>query len=107
MYHAGVILVPFALLVASPLGPRKMPEPLIGESVTDLDGTEAGELEVDATGLVHPPDGFWSSGVEVEWRALPRLGISLEGATSREAASANLVTAGLSALGVVRAVSRP
>jgi hypothetical protein len=61
-----------------------MPEPLIGESVTDLDSTEAGELEVDATGVIRRPGGLWSTELEIEWRALSRLGFSLEGATSRE-----------------------
>ena len=67
-----------------PLGTRKMPEPLIGESVTDLDSIEAGEVEIDATGVIRRPGGLWSTGLEIEWRALSRLGVSLEGAASRE-----------------------
>ncbi len=30
----------------------KMPEPLLTESITDLDGSEAGEVEVDVNGSV-------------------------------------------------------
>jgi hypothetical protein len=33
-------------------GLANMAEPLIGESITDIDGDEPGELEIDATGLV-------------------------------------------------------
>jgi hypothetical protein len=72
-----------ALLAALPPRGRRMPEPLIGESITDLDGTEAGELEADATGVVQR-GGSWSTGLEIEWRALSRLGVSLEGTTSGE-----------------------
>ncbi len=80
----GVTFLFVALLAALPLVGRKMPEPLIGESVTDIDSTEAGELEVDATGVLRRPGGSWSTGLEIEWRVLSRLGVSLEGAASRE-----------------------
>src|SRR5262249_22047941 len=73
-----------ALLAVLPRVERKMPEPLIGESITDLDGTEAGEVEIDATGVIQRPGGLWSTQLEVEWRAWSRLGTSLEGTLSRE-----------------------
>jgi hypothetical protein len=59
-----------------------MPEPLLGESVTDLDGLEAGELELEMTGLLIPPrtarHGGWQGSMELEWRALERLGLMVE-----------------------------
>jgi hypothetical protein len=73
-----------ALLAALPILARKMPEPLIGESVTDIDSTEAGELEGDATGVIRRPGGLWTTELEIEWRALSRLGVSLEGTAARE-----------------------
>jgi len=60
----------------------KMPEPLLTESITDLDGSEAGEVEVDVNGSVlrRTTTGVrqWQSSVEVEWRALERLGLALD-----------------------------
>jgi hypothetical protein len=58
----------------------KMPEPLLTESITDIDGDEAGELEVDITGMLSRTAGAsrWLSALELEWRALPRLGLALE-----------------------------
>jgi len=59
----------------------RMPEPLLTESITDLDGTRAGELEIDVSGSVlrrSTGTGQWQSSVEVEWRALERLGLALD-----------------------------
>ncbi len=59
----------------------KMPEPLLTESITDLDGTRAGEVEIDVTAsALHRETGAgqWQSSVEVEWRALERLGLALD-----------------------------
>jgi len=61
-----------------------MPEPLLGESITDIDNAQAGEFELDATGLFRRPGDLWNSGLEIEWRALPRLGLALEAAGSRQ-----------------------
>jgi hypothetical protein len=59
-----------------------MPEPLIGETITDIDGVEAGELEVDLAGIAQPARnggaGAWSGALEMEWRATSRLGLGLE-----------------------------
>jgi hypothetical protein len=58
-----------------------MPEPLLEETVTDIDGATAGELEMDATGSwLAPRSGRapWSSEVEAEWRVTRRLGFAAE-----------------------------
>ncbi len=59
-----------------------MPEPLIGETITDIDGYEAGELEVDLAGVAQPARnggaGAWSGSLEMEWRATARVGLGLE-----------------------------
>jgi hypothetical protein len=42
-----------------------MPEPLLGESITDLDGANAGEVEIDLNGMAlrrATTAGAWSSG---------------------------------------------
>lgn len=60
------------------LGP--MPEPVLGESVTDIDGTRAGELEIDLTALGGHLDGdsSWGGGVAIEMRVLDWLGLEAE-----------------------------
>jgi hypothetical protein len=63
------------------LAAARMPEPLLGESITDIDGVEAGELEIDLTGLgLHRSGGgaLYRSSLEAEWRALSRLGLALD-----------------------------
>jgi len=58
-----------------------MPEPLLGESITDIDGERAGELEVDLNGAVPVFGGnspTWLLGVEAEGRVTRRLGLSAE-----------------------------
>src|SRR2546425_5121584 len=68
------------LTVTSPVR-AKMPEPLLTESITDLDGARAGEVEVDVNGLVLRRTSAvrqWQTSVEVEWRALERLGLALD-----------------------------
>jgi hypothetical protein len=58
-----------------------MPEPLIGESITDIDSDEAGEIEVDLTGaLYHARHGLtWGTGsAELELKITRRLGVTLE-----------------------------
>lgn len=79
-------LVAAGLLGAAPYAqasePLAMPEPLLGESITDIDGLEAGELELEMTGLLMPPRGVragsWQGEMELEWRALERLGLMVE-----------------------------
>jgi hypothetical protein len=73
---------------ASELAPRwaaaktRMPEPLIGESITDLDRAQAGELELDLTGALRPSTAtstaLWAGSLEAEWGATERLGLALE-----------------------------
>jgi len=57
-----------------------MPEPVLGESVTDIDGTEAGEIEVDLTAVLGRTGGtsLWQTSVEIESRVIDRLGLELE-----------------------------
>jgi len=59
-----------------------MPEPLIGESITDLDRSEAGELELDVTTTVHrttsPTLNALTASVEAEYGLTDRLGLALE-----------------------------
>jgi hypothetical protein len=62
-------------------GRGRMPEPLLGESLTDLDGREAGELELDVTGLGLRRSGggaLWRGALEAEWRATERFGLGLD-----------------------------
>jgi hypothetical protein len=76
----------FAALLAVPcsaLADKRpaMAEPLIGESVTDIDSDEPGETEIDVTGAtLHSWNGAaWGSGaIEIELRLTRRLGVSLE-----------------------------
>ena len=58
-----------------------MPEPVIGETITDIDRAESGELELDLTGsFARARTGAtaWSSSLEVEWGATEGLGLALE-----------------------------
>lgn len=75
----------------------KLPEPLLGESITDLDGTKAGELELDLTGLHLPAKGArlgaQRASLEAEWRATERLGLAVEVGLSREGAPVQLTPA--------------
>jgi len=57
-----------------------MPEPVLSESVTDIDGSRAGELEVDLTGFGgHGGDAhLWQGTLEVETRVTDHLGLAVE-----------------------------
>ena len=62
------------------------PEPLVGESSTNIEGTEAGELEFDVNAAALRPSGGSSSkslSVEAEWRVTDRLGVMLEAGIGR------------------------
>ena len=62
-------------------GHSKMPEPLLTESITDLDGLDANEVELDGNafgGRSAAAATVWQSSLEAEWRALERLGLALE-----------------------------
>src|SRR5207245_9226545 len=65
--------------LSSPVRAR-MPEPLLTESITDLDGALAGEVEIDVSASVlrgTTGPGQWQSRVEVTRVALESLGIYL------------------------------
>ena len=65
-----------------PPGKTPMPEPLIGESVTDLDRSEAGELEIDFTVVARrtrlPTLSVGSGAIELEWGVTRDLGLAVE-----------------------------
>jgi hypothetical protein len=64
---------------AEPRAP--MPEPLVFETATDIDGLEAGELEVDALGsMLRDRDlgSAWNGVLSGELKATSRLGIEAE-----------------------------
>lgn len=65
-----------------------VPEPLLTETVTDIDGTEAGEIELEANGSVmralHGGDKALDASVEMEWLVTRRLGIRVEPTLSRD-----------------------
>src|SRR5260370_30376570 len=63
-------------------GKTPMPEPLIGESITDLDRSEAGELEIDFTVVARrtrlPTLSVGSGAIELEWGVTRDLGLAVE-----------------------------
>lgn len=99
-----VLFVALAMFVdsrAAWAGETTLAEPIIEENITDVDGTEVGTLELDATGLLLRPrgtgPGLWGTALEGEWRAVDRLGIggelALGGTTSAfKPTSANVYT---------------
>jgi hypothetical protein len=66
-----------------------IPEPIFGETVTDIDGTEAGEIEVELNGSVlralHGGAYSLDGSVELEWLVTRRLGLRLEPSVARDA----------------------
>ena len=62
--------------------PAPIPEPILTESITDLDAVEAGETEFALNGqILHAARGgarAWQASVEAEWRATSHLGLRLE-----------------------------
>jgi hypothetical protein len=82
VYVTGMSLTAFVVAqvetatLSAPERP-KMPEPVLAESITDLDGTEAGEVEVDALSGAGS-NTSWLEAVEAEWRALRFLGLAME-----------------------------
>ncbi len=62
-----------------------MPEPVLGETVTDIDGTEAGELEIDLTAVGGRSGGAnqWQGSIEIESRVTDWLGLEIEVGYSR------------------------
>jgi hypothetical protein len=69
----------FALLVLADTAAERagnIPEPIVAETVTDIDGTTGGEVEFDLTG--YATSHVQSASLEVEWRVFSRLGVELE-----------------------------
>jgi hypothetical protein len=65
-----------------------MPEPLIGESVTDIDSLDSGEVELDLTETTlrstQAETGGMGTSLETEWRVTKNLGLSAEIATTSD-----------------------
>jgi hypothetical protein len=72
---------------------------MLAETVTDIDGTEAGEVEIEANGsdlrAVRGPAQGLDSSVEVEWLITRRAGLRLEPTLSHDA-GASSTSVGLS-----------
>lgn len=66
-----------------------IPEPILSETVTDIDGTEAGELELEVNGSVlrslRGGARALDTSLEVEWLATRRFGLRVEPTLSRDA----------------------
>ena len=66
-----------------------IPEPILSETVTDIDGTEAGEIELEANGSImralHGGAHALDTSVEIEWLATRRFGFRLEPTLSHDA----------------------
>jgi hypothetical protein len=64
-----------------------MPEPLIGESITDIDRSEAGELEIDFTVVARrtrlPTLNVATGAIELEWGVTRHLGLAFEVGVSK------------------------
>jgi hypothetical protein len=65
-----------------------MPEPILGETVTDIDGAEAGEVEWEANGSVmralRGRAYSLDASVEIEWLVTRGLGVRLEPSLGRD-----------------------
>lgn len=81
-----------------PTLPPPIPEPLLTETVTDIDGAEAGEVEIEANGsslrALHGGAYAVDGSLEVEWLVTRRLGVRVEPTLSRDADGAPASTAG-------------
>lgn len=80
---ALLTLAPARALGAGPGLRPGVPEPLVGESITDIDAAQAGEVEVDLDAAIltrtrNSRTGSWSSSIEAEWRANEKLGLAAE-----------------------------
>jgi len=79
-YFLSIVYCSNSMAESEPI--RRMPEPLISESLTDIDGLESGELEFDATVNTLRSTDLKSGGngqaIEAEWRATDRLGLGAE-----------------------------
>jgi hypothetical protein len=83
------------LLVAALLHVEgNLPEPIFVESVTDVDTSEAGELEVELTTAALST--AWSMSLEAEYRVTRRLGFKLEAGLEHDAVLTPEVMGGVS-----------
>ncbi len=72
-------MLTFALLTLLTAHEGEMPEPILVESITDLDTQEEGELEMELlTSTALDRERPWSGRLEAEWRATGHLGLMLE-----------------------------
>jgi hypothetical protein len=66
----------------APSGRPPFPEPIFGESVTDIDSVEPGEIELEIDGFEsvarRAGSRLYQTSVEVEWKAWSRLGLRFE-----------------------------
>jgi hypothetical protein len=76
----------------------EMPEPILVESITDLDTTEAGELELEL-GTSTLNNGQWATRLEAEYRVTGHLGLLLESSITTLGHSDPQVRAGVSFAG--------
>ena len=86
----ALLLLPRAARADEPDDHRApIPEPLLSETVTDVDGTEAGEIELEANGAVlralRGGARALDSSLEIEWLATRRFGLRLEPTLSHDA----------------------
>jgi hypothetical protein len=91
----AVVALALACIAAAPRGDdddgdaresKQVPEPLLVESITDVDGASAGEYEMDIDFFAVPSvsNSIVGTRVEGEWRASERLGVALELSFARE-----------------------
>ena len=96
---------PGQALARGPEAPSELrapvPEPILGETVTDIDGVEAGEVEVEANGSVlralRGGARALDTSLEVEWLAARAFGLRLEPALSQDLAAGGATSAGAGA----------
>ena len=87
---------------------QPMPEPLLAETITDIDGREAGELELEVNALtwraLRGGAHKWQASFEGEFLATSRLGLRVE-ALYQRTVIASVDTDGASPIGVTGGVS--
>jgi hypothetical protein len=99
------LVAPTTALADEPEGRPPLPEPILDETTTDIDGTEAGEIEIEANALwLRSRMGGASSlqlSSELEWLVTRRFGFKVEPFFERSAdAEASPVNSGGLSAGV-------
>lgn len=91
---AGLVLLCRPAAAQSEPARPPIPEPLLAETVTDIDGTEAGEIELEANGSAQRARSGGASAIdgslELEWLATRRLGLRLEPTIGRDAVASSV-----------------